>query len=1170
MQPTRWTASVAALALTAGLVSTLAGTAAAAQQEPKPAPSPQAKSAQRAIAAADAAVHSGFDAAVNAPSETYERRLVTPWVKDLYSVAYERRYRGLPVVGGDAVVLADGEGNVRSLQSASSARIDVATTPTVGAKRAEAISRTQQARTDKVTSSRLVVRVKDGKQVLAWETVLSGRQAKAPSKLHVFVDARTGKVVDRYDDVVAGTGNSKWNGPNPLTIDTTNSGGTYSLRDPNRPGLSCADYSGGIFSKSTDSWGNGNPTSKETGCVDLMFGAQKQWDMLGQWLGRNGVNGQGRSFPGKVGLNDLNAYWDGSSVTIGRNTANEWIAGADVVAHEYGHAIDSNTPGGTSGQESGLGEATGDIFGALTEAYMNQPSPYDVPDYTVGEMINLQGRGPIRNMYNPPAVNNDPACYSSSIPGTETHAAAGPLNHWFYLLAEGTNPGGGKPNSSTCNQTTLTGVGIQNAGKIFYGGMLLKTSSMSYKKYRTATLNSAKNLDLATCNLFTKTKAAWDAISVPAQAGDPTCTPSGQNNDFSMALNPASGTVQQGASVSTTVTTNTTTGNAQSVTLSASGLPSGVTASFNPATVQSGQSSTLTLSATANAAPGTSTVTVKGQGTTLSHTVDYSLNVGNTQPPNDPPNISVDNVRAHLTQLNTIATQNGGNRRAGSAGYTQSLAYVKGKLQAAGYTVTEQTCTSCTYPSNNLIADWPGGPEDQTVMFGAHLDGVSAGPGINDNGSGSATLLENALVLAQKNPTMTKHVRFAWWTDEEQGLNGSKFYVNRLTAAQRAAIKGYYNFDMVGSTNAGYFINNVNSTTAAPLKAYWTSLNLAPEENVEGQGRSDDASFQAAGIPTSGYAAGASARKTAAQAQKWGGTANAAYDSCYHSACDTTNNINATVLDRSADGVAYGIWKTSVGTGTPTQDFSVGVNPAAGSANPGGSTTATVSTTTVSGNPQQVALSVSGAPAGVTATVSPATVQSGANATLNVQVGANTAAGTYTLTVTGAGTVSHSTTYTLTVGGGTGCTPRQLVVNGGFESGSTGWTATEGVITTQAGQQPHGGTYKAWLNGWGSPHTDSAAQTLTVPAGCASYKLSFFLHIDTDENENVVYDRFTVQVGNQTLQTFSNVDANTGYAEKTYDLAQFAGQTVTLKFTGTEDQSLQTSYVVDDVTLQVG
>ncbi|WP_033216721.1 M28 family peptidase [Streptomyces virginiae] len=1156
------------MALTASLAGALAGTASAAQQA-QPSPSQKDTPAARAVAAADQAVDSGLDSLVNSSQEQYERRLVTPWVKDLYSVSYERSYRGLPVVGGDAVVLADGTGKVRALQSASSVRIDVSTQASVSAKAAESTSRAKLVSVDKVESSRLVVRLKDDKPVLAWETVLSGRTRTAPSKLHVFVDARTGAFVDSYDEVVAGTGNSKWNGPGPITIDTTNSGSTYTLRDPVRTGLSCADYSTGtVFSKSSDSWGTGNPTSKETGCVDLMFAAQKQWDMLSQWLGRNGVSGNGRSFPAKVGLSDLNAYWDGSSVTIGRNSANEWIAGIDVVAHEYGHAIDSNTPGGTSGQESGLGEATGDIFGALTEAFANEPAPYDTPDYTVGEVINLQGRGPIRNMYNPPAVNNDPACYSSSIPGTEVHAAAGPLNHWFYLLAEGTSPGGGKPNSSTCNGTSLTGVGVQNAGKIFYGGMLLKTSSMSYKKYRTATLSSAKSLD-ATCDLFNKTKAAWDGISVPAQTADPTCTPSGQNNDFSMSLSPSSGTVQQGASVTTTVGTTVTTGNAQSVTLTASGLPAGVSASFNPATVQSGQSSVLTLTATANAAPGASTVVVKGQGASLSHTVDYALNVGGTQPGNDPPDINVANVQAHLTQFNTIASQNGGHRRAGSAGYTQSLAYVKGKLQAAGYTVTEQNCTSCTYPSNNLIADWPGGPADQTVMFGAHLDGVSAGPGINDNGSGSATLLENALALAQKNPTMTKHVRFAWWTDEEQGLNGSEFYVNQLSSAQRSAIKGYYNFDMVGSTNGGYFINNVNSTTAAPLKAYWTSLNLAPEENTEGQGRSDDYSFQQAGIPTSGYAAGASARKTSAQATKWGGTANAAYDPCYHSSCDTTNNINATVLNRSADGVAYAVWKQAVGGETPAQDFSVAVSPSAGSAAPGGSTSATVNTTTVSGAAQTVALSVSGAPAGVTATLSPTSVQSGSSSALSVQVGASTAPGTYTLTVTGSGTVSHTSTYSLTVTGGGSCTPRQLVTNGGFESGSSPWSATTGVITNQSGQAPHGGSYKAWLAGYGSTHTDSAAQTLTIPSGCSTYRLGFFLHIDTDEDENVVYDRFTVSVAGQTLETLSNLNANSGYVEKSYDLSPFAGQTVTLKFTGTEDQSLQTSFVVDDVTVQV-
>lgn len=398
------------MALTASLAGALSGTASAAQRD-RTGPADRETPAARAVAAADRAVASGLDALVNSAQERYERRLVTPWLKDLYSVAYERSYRGLPVVGGDAVVLADGAGKVRALQSASSVRIDVATGPTVTAKDAESTARGRLVTVDRTENSRLVVRLKDDKPVLAWETVLTGRTRTAPSRLHAFVDARTGSVVDTYDDVVAGTGNSKWNGPGPVTIDTTGSGGTYSLRDPNRPGLSCADYSSGsVFSKSSDAWGTGNPTAKETGCVDLMFAAQKQWDMLGQWLGRNGVSGNGRSFPGKVGLGDLNAYWDGSSVTIGHNSANEWIAGVDVVAHEYGHAIDSNTPGGTSGQEAGLGEGTGDIFGALTEAYVNEPSPYDTPDYTVGEVMNLQGRGPIRNMYDPPAVNNDPAC----------------------------------------------------------------------------------------------------------------------------------------------------------------------------------------------------------------------------------------------------------------------------------------------------------------------------------------------------------------------------------------------------------------------------------------------------------------------------------------------------------------------------------------------------------------------------------------------------------------------------------------------------------------------------------------------------------------------------------------------------------------------------------------
>ncbi|KES04982.1 peptidase M28 [Streptomyces toyocaensis] len=1014
------------LAMTLGGVTLPASLASAAPAAAPPTSQPKPTPAALAIAAADQATHSGVDALAKGPDEQYDRSQVTPWTKDLYSVAYERTYKGLPVVGGDAVVLADGKGKVRAVQSAADVTITVPTRPKVTQAQAVRTSRAKLAKVEKLDSKRLVVRVKNDHATLAWEAVLTGRtKADVPSRLHVFVDARTGKVVDTYDDVRAGTGHSEWNGPDPLTIDTSRSGSDYVLRDTTRPGLQCSDYSGGLFTKSRDDWGTGNASSKETGCVDAMFAAQKESDMLKNWLGRNGHNGNGGSWPVRVGLNQLNAYWDGSTVTIGRNSAGKWIAGMDVIGHEFGHGLDSNTPGGAN-NESGLGEATGDIMGALTEAYTNQPVPYDTPDYTVGEEIDLQGRGPIRNMYNPGALNH-PACYSSAIPSTEEHAAAGPLNHWFYLLAEGSNPGGGKPSSATCDGSTVTGIGIRNAGKIFYGGMLLKTSGMTHKRYRTATLTAAKNLD-ASCDLFNTTKAAWNAIDVPAQPADPTCT--GQQNDFSLALSAATGDVDAGSSVRTTVDTTTVAGGAQQISLTASGQPAGVDVSFSPATVTSGSSSTMTVSASSGTTRGTYVITVTGSAGTKTHTAQYTLRVGgggDNQP--TPPDVDVAKVQAHLSQLHGIAQQNGGNRHATGAGYRASLAYVKGKLQAAGYTVTEQACASgcSTGAGSNLIAEWPKGNADNVYMFGAHLDGVAAGPGINDNGSGSAALLETALTLAQSDATMKNRVRFAWWTDEEAGLNGSDYYTRTLSSAERSKIKVYYNFDMVASTNGGYFINNLNSAASAPMKAYWDSLGLAPQENIEGQGRSDDYSFQSIGIPTSGYATGASARKSVAEAAKWGGTAGSAYDPCYHSACDTTSNISATALNRSADGMAYTIWKTAVaGDPTPANDFSISASPSAGTVAPGTSATVTVSTTTTSGSAQNVRLSASGEPTGVTVSFNPSSMTSGQSSTATVQVAAGTPGGTYTLTFTGAGEVSHATTYTLTVSGDGGETTWQL------------------------------------------------------------------------------------------------------------------------------------------------
>ncbi|MCZ4602493.1 M28 family metallopeptidase [Streptomyces sp. Lzd4kr] len=275
------------------------------------------------------------------------------------------------------------------------------------------------------------------------------------------------------------------------------------------------------------------------------------------------------------------------------------------------------------------------------------------------------------------------------------------------------------------------------------------------------------------------------------------------------------------------------------------------------------------------------------------------------------PDIPVAGVKAHLTQFQSIATANGGNRAHGRPGYKASLDYVKAKLDAAGYTTAIQQFTSSGRTGYNLIADWPGGDANQVVMAGSHLDSVTSGPGINDNGSGSAAVLETALAVSRAGYHPTKHLRFAWWGAEELGLVGSRYYVNNLSSANRAKISGYLNFDMIGSPNPGYFVYDDDPAIEKTFKDYYAGLGVATEIETEGDGRSDHAPFKSAGVPVGGLFTGASRTKTSAQVTKWGGTAGQSFDRCYHSSCDTTSNINDTALDRNSDAVAYAVWELS-------------------------------------------------------------------------------------------------------------------------------------------------------------------------------------------------------------------------------------------------------------------
>jgi phosphatidylinositol-3-phosphatase len=199
----------------------------------------------------------------------------------------------------------------------------------------------------------------------------------------------------------------------------------------------------------------------------------------------------------------------------------------------------------------------------------------------------------------------------------------------------------------------------------------------------------------------------------------------------------------------------------------------------------------------------------------------------------------------------------------------------------------------------------------------------------------------------------------------------------------------------------------------------------------------------------------------------------------------------------------------------------------------------------------------------------------------HIPTGTPGAAGTATVTVTATDPTgaTGSATFGWTVNPAGGCTGGgQLLGNPGFETGTAApWTATAGVINNSSSEPAHAGSWDAWLDGYGSTHTDTLAQTVTLPAGCAAYSLSFWLHIDTAETTTTTrYDALTAQILNSsgtvlaTLASYSNLDHGTGYTQRGFDLSQYAGQSVTVKFTGTEDSSLQTSFVIDDTSLTVG
>ena len=257
------------------------------------------------------------------------------------------------------------------------------------------------------------------------------------------------------------------------------------------------------------------------------------------------------------------------------------------------------------------------------------------------------------------------------------------------------------------------------------------------------------------------------------------------------------------------------------------------------------------------------------------------------------------------------------------------LSYDRGVelLETGGDFTIEVNVTAEERETSNVIAELEGANADNVVMAGAHLDSVVEGPGINDNGSGSAALLTIASALADTAPENT--LRFAWWGAEEAGLLGSEHYIASLSQAELDEIAAYLNFDMVGSPNFIYGVYDADeSSFEAPvvvpegsaaiedLFEQYYSVHDIPYEDSEFSGRSDYQAFIDVGIPAGGLFTGAEVEKTEEQADLWGGTAGIAYDPCYHAECDTLDNVSLEAMDVNVDAIAYALFHLASSTET--------------------------------------------------------------------------------------------------------------------------------------------------------------------------------------------------------------------------------------------------------------
>ena len=447
-------------------------------------------------------------------------------------VRYERTYAGLPVVGGDLVATRSPSGALGSVTFAGRREIALPSTAAVlpgSSARARAADRTG-LRAGSAAPVK-VVYAGDHAPVLAWRSTVTGTaEDGTPVSDLVYTDARSGKQLARTPQVVNaaanGTGKTLYSGTVPLQ--TTLTGSTYSLTDGTRGGHSTYDAGnststarGTLFTDADNVWGTGSTSSRQSAAADAAYGAASTWDFYLAHFNRRGIRNDGVGAYSRVHYGNAyeNAFWSDACFCMtygdGGSTFSP-LTSLDVAGHEMSHGVTAATARlNYSKDAGGLNESTSDVMGTMVE--FQAANPNDPGDYYIGEEIARNG-GYLRRMDNPAADGASRNCWSSSVARLDPHYSSGVGNHLFYLLAEGSGSTtiGQRPHSSTtCNGTTVAGIGRDAAAAIWYRALTLYwTSTTTYPQAANGMVRSARELYGAGSARCTATVAAWKAVSV--------------------------------------------------------------------------------------------------------------------------------------------------------------------------------------------------------------------------------------------------------------------------------------------------------------------------------------------------------------------------------------------------------------------------------------------------------------------------------------------------------------------------------------------------------------------------------------------------------------------------------------------------------------------------------